>query len=183
MSQMYAQPETQRESHEGVQLPQAPLHLHGLPPFAASSGSSGSTEFGQIHDMRAYIASNQARLMSSEDDIEDSIHIPPGIFEHKRREDSPKSSNAPGPYKQPWWRQWFSALGWGKSFRFMATYMVLPFVTGVMAGMGEIFANELMFRWGWKGARPITVSGRNNRVFPLQAEKEGASLVHELAVD
>ncbi|KAJ2339114.1 hypothetical protein IWW50_006919 [Coemansia erecta] len=76
------------------------------------------------------------------------------------------------PAKRPrWWRRWFS----GGTLRFVATYMALPFVTGVMAGMGEIFANELMFRWGWQGARPIMVAGRNNRALPVIREKPTAA--------
>ncbi|KAJ2682773.1 hypothetical protein GGH99_004603 [Coemansia sp. RSA 1285] len=55
---------------------------------------------------------------------------------------------------------------WGRVLGFVATYMALPFVTGVMAGIGEIFANELLYRWGWRGARPISVPGRNGQVFP-----------------
>ncbi|KAJ2741021.1 hypothetical protein GGI20_005477 [Coemansia sp. BCRC 34301] len=58
-------------------------------------------------------------------------------------------------------------INWVKVLRFTATYLALPFVTGVMAGMGEIFANEFMYRWGWRGARPVAVTGRNGRVFPV----------------
>ncbi|KAJ2782917.1 hypothetical protein H4R18_001996 [Coemansia javaensis] len=68
--------------------------------------------------------------------------------------------------------RWFAPLsGWGGAARFLATYVALPFVTGVMAGMGEIFANELMYRWGWRGARPVAVPGRNGQTFPA-AKKE-----------
>lgn len=31
--------------------------------------------------------------------------------------------------------------------------LVLPFVNGMMLGFGEIFAHELMFRWGWFGTK------------------------------
>lgn len=31
--------------------------------------------------------------------------------------------------------------------------LVLPFVNGMMLGFGEIFAHEIMFRYGWFGAR------------------------------
>ncbi|KAJ2691930.1 hypothetical protein H4R19_006258 [Coemansia spiralis] len=71
----------------------------------------------------------------------------------------------PAQVPAPWW---FSKLaGWRGVVRFVGLYMALPFVTGVMAGMGEIFANELMFRWGWRGARPVNVPGRSGRVFPV----------------
>ncbi|KAJ2910427.1 hypothetical protein GGI21_000890 [Coemansia aciculifera] len=63
------------------------------------------------------------------------------------------------------------SVNWIKILRFTATYLALPFITGVMAGMGEIFANEFMYRWGWRGARPVAVAGRNGRVFPVAAEK------------
>lgn len=53
--------------------------------------------------------------------------------------------------------------GWPSVLRILGTYLALPFVTGVMAGMGEIFANELMYRWGWRGARPLQVPNRRNR--------------------
>ncbi|KAJ2156751.1 hypothetical protein GGF46_004976 [Coemansia sp. RSA 552] len=77
------------------------------------------------------------------------------------------------------WKQWFSGgtPGLGSTLRFAVTYMALPFVTGVMAGMGEIFANELMYRWGWRGARPIMVSGRKGRVFPVAIEKPAAEAI------
>ncbi|KAJ2489782.1 hypothetical protein IWW37_003697 [Coemansia sp. RSA 2050] len=70
--------------------------------------------------------------------------------------------------------QAISYVNWPKVLRFTATYLALPFVTGVMAGMGEIFANEFMYRWGWKGARPVAVAGRNGRVFPV-VEKAGSA--------
>lgn len=31
--------------------------------------------------------------------------------------------------------------------------MCLPFVNGVMLGFGEIFAHEIAFQFGWRGAR------------------------------
>ncbi|KAJ2305795.1 hypothetical protein IWW55_001756, partial [Coemansia sp. RSA 2706] len=66
------------------------------------------------------------------------------------------------PTKRPrWWRRWFGS----GTLRFVATYMALPFVTGVMAGMGEIFANELMYRWGWQGARPIMLLPNFRAIF------------------
>ncbi|KAJ2611777.1 hypothetical protein H4S08_002999 [Coemansia sp. RSA 1365] len=79
-------------------------------------------------------------------------------------------------------RSYISRIGdyipsWGRTFRFISLYMALPFVTGVMAGMGEIFANELMYRWGWRGARPIMVPGRNGRVYPILKEKTASSTI------
>ncbi|KAJ2795069.1 hypothetical protein H4R20_006003, partial [Coemansia guatemalensis] len=69
---------------------------------------------------------------------------------------------------------------WSRSLRFISLYMALPFLTGVMAGMGEIFANELMYRWGWRGARPIMVPGRNGRVYPIPKEKPTSSSTLQL---
>jgi hypothetical protein len=37
--------------------------------------------------------------------------------------------------------------------RTTAINLVLPFINGVMLGFGEIFAHELAFRWGWRGAK------------------------------
>jgi hypothetical protein len=37
--------------------------------------------------------------------------------------------------------------------RTTAINLILPFINGVMLGFGEIFAHELAFRWGWKGAK------------------------------
>ncbi|KAL1915640.1 uncharacterized protein VTP21DRAFT_6399 [Calcarisporiella thermophila] len=37
----------------------------------------------------------------------------------------------------------------------------LPFLNGVMLGLGEIFANEIMFSFGWFGARIIPAGGRS----------------------
>ncbi|KAJ2627532.1 hypothetical protein GGF44_004703 [Coemansia sp. RSA 1694] len=76
------------------------------------------------------------------------------------------------------------SINWPKVLRFTATYLALPFITGVMAGMGEIFANEFMYRWGWRGARPIAVAGRNGRVFPVadttDKARDIANAIHEL---
>ncbi|KAJ2769185.1 hypothetical protein IWQ57_003214 [Coemansia nantahalensis] len=84
------------------------------------------------------------------------------VAEQRRQQQLVPITQAP---PAPWW---FSRLaGWGGVMRFVGLYMALPFVTGVMAGMGEIFANELMFRWGWRGARPVQVPGRGGRVFPV----------------
>lgn len=44
--------------------------------------------------------------------------------------------------------------------------LVLPFVNGMMLGFGEIFAHEVMFRWGWFGAKvypPTRVQPRVGR--------------------
>ena len=37
--------------------------------------------------------------------------------------------------------------------RTTAINLILPFINGVMLGFGEIFAHELAFRWGWRGAK------------------------------
>ena len=37
--------------------------------------------------------------------------------------------------------------------RSTAINLILPFINGVMLGFGEIFAHELAFRWGWRGAK------------------------------
>ncbi|KAJ2865629.1 hypothetical protein GGH94_002073 [Coemansia aciculifera] len=77
--------------------------------------------------------------------------------------------------------QVISSVSWPKVLRFTATYLALPFITGVMAGMGEIFANEFMYRWGWRGARPVAVGRRNGRVFPVgEKARDAADAVHEL---
>ncbi|KAJ2029143.1 hypothetical protein IW146_008198 [Coemansia sp. RSA 922] len=77
--------------------------------------------------------------------------------------------------------QVIGSIHWPKVLRFTATYLALPFITGVMAGMGEIFANEFMYRWGWRGARPVAVAGRNGRVFPVgEKAREAADAIHEL---
>jgi Outer membrane protein TOM13 len=40
--------------------------------------------------------------------------------------------------------------------RTTAINLILPFINGVMLGFGEIFAHELAFRWGWRGAKVNT---------------------------
>jgi hypothetical protein len=37
---------------------------------------------------------------------------------------------------------------WGL-LRGAAINLVLPFINGLMLGFGELFANEIAFRWGW----------------------------------
>jgi hypothetical protein len=34
-----------------------------------------------------------------------------------------------------------------------AINLVLPFVNGLMLGFGELFANEIAFRWGWSNTK------------------------------
>ncbi|KAJ2549139.1 hypothetical protein EV175_004558 [Coemansia sp. RSA 1933] len=83
-----------------------------------------------------------------------------------------------GKKKNQWWEiAAVKAPNWGRVLGFVATYMALPFVTGVMAGIGEIFANELLYKWGWRGARPVSVPGRNNQIFPKPKDAQLATSV------
>ena len=41
---------------------------------------------------------------------------------------------------------------WGLA-RGAAINLLLPFVNGLMLGFGELFANELAFRFGWSGTK------------------------------
>jgi hypothetical protein len=41
---------------------------------------------------------------------------------------------------------------WGL-LRGAAINLLLPFVNGLMLGFGELFANEVAFRWGWGGTK------------------------------
>lgn len=41
--------------------------------------------------------------------------------------------------------------------RTAAINLILPFINGVMLGFGEIFAHEVAFWWGWRGAKVRTV--------------------------
>lgn len=41
---------------------------------------------------------------------------------------------------------------WGL-LRGAAINLLLPFVNGLMLGFGELFANELAFRFGWSGTK------------------------------
>lgn len=45
----------------------------------------------------------------------------------------------------------------------VAINLVLPFVNGVMIGIGEILAHEVGFRWGWAGARVVPASRTHRR--------------------
>ncbi|KAJ1676963.1 hypothetical protein EV182_007164 [Spiromyces aspiralis] len=58
-------------------------------------------------------------------------------------------------------RVFYHGNGWKLTLSTVASYIVLPFITGVMAGLGEIMANELFFWMGWSGARVVHVPGRN----------------------
>ncbi|KAJ2077472.1 hypothetical protein H4R24_005113 [Coemansia sp. RSA 988] len=123
-------------------------------------------------DIKAYIAvqREQSGVRATEDLLEEPLEIP-----HKYI--VPIEKKSPCSYIS-WISGYFP--GWSRSFRFISLYMVLPFVTGVMAGMGEIFANEFMYRWGWRGARPIMVPGRSGRVYPIPQEKVASSPILQL---
>ncbi|KAJ1735424.1 hypothetical protein LPJ61_000547 [Coemansia biformis] len=141
------------------------------PESRISVGSSSSSDLAAIdnkahalpsgRDVEAYVAAQRQQQLDRAASGQ-AEHDP--LLEH----DNSRDVLALKPRPRAWW---FARLsGWGGTMRFVATYMALPFVTGVMAGMGEIFANELMFRWGWRGARPIMVAGRGGRVFPVSDE-------------
>ncbi|KAJ2464957.1 hypothetical protein GGI03_002935 [Coemansia sp. RSA 2337] len=54
-------------------------------------------------------------------------------------------------------------------------------LTNGLEGVGKSFANEFMYRWGWRGARPVAVAGRNGRVFPVgEKARDAADAIHEL---
>ena len=46
---------------------------------------------------------------------------------------------------------------WGL-LRGAAINLLLPFVNGLMLGFGELFANELAFRFGWSGTKVRRIS-------------------------
>ncbi|OMJ16222.1 hypothetical protein AYI70_g2239 [Smittium culicis] len=60
-----------------------------------------------------------------------------------------------------------------KAFNFKGILVIslttigLPFISGMMVGLGEIFANELMFYYGWRGATPIRIIGTLSRAKKL----------------
>ena len=45
--------------------------------------------------------------------------------------------------------------------RTAAINLILPFINGVMLGFGEIFAHEVAFRWGWRGAKVYPIFSMN----------------------
>ncbi|KAJ1927839.1 hypothetical protein IWQ60_002604 [Tieghemiomyces parasiticus] len=46
------------------------------------------------------------------------------------------------------WKAWSPFFA--KAFGLTVGYMLIPFFQGIMLGLGEICANELAFRWGWR---------------------------------
>ncbi|KAJ1722696.1 hypothetical protein LPJ53_002909 [Coemansia erecta] len=171
------------DEHDDIPSPATPPHLSGQPYLSdLVRNSSGRTTLDSTH-VQAYVAASSRRHY--EHDSEDSddneeyekleegaaVFDPRFTFDEKSAGAAAVAKRAVGVPAQSWWRRAVSGGGWGRSLRFFGLYMALPFVTGVMAGMGEIFANEVMFRWGWRGARPIQVPGRNARVFPIDKHK------------
>ncbi|KAJ1934837.1 hypothetical protein EC988_008679 [Linderina pennispora] len=141
-----------------IPSPPTPPHLRGFPSIPGISHDPMQPPApNAVSDMRAYIAATQRQLES------------PDLFD-PRHGGYKNSFKHPVEPQKKWWQR---VPSWSSVLRFTALYMVLPFITGVMAGMGEIFANELMFRWGWRGARPLMVKNRGNRVFPV-TDKPGA---------
>ncbi|KAJ1979070.1 hypothetical protein H4R35_001654 [Dimargaris xerosporica] len=53
-----------------------------------------------------------------------------------------------GSLWKPSWQTWSPLLA--RVFQLSITYFVVPFFQGIMLGFGEICANELAFRWGWR---------------------------------
>lgn len=64
---------------------------------------------------------------------------------HELSDDSPPSSDSPMILYSP-------PTVWGL-LRGAAINLLLPFVNGLMLGFGELFANELAFRFGWSGTK------------------------------
>ncbi|KAL1303041.1 hypothetical protein AAFC00_003352 [Neodothiora populina] len=54
---------------------------------------------------------------------------------------------------------------WGL-MRGAAINLLLPFVNGLMLGFGELFANELAFRFGWSGTKVFPNHRATRRVGP-----------------
>ncbi|GAB7356834.1 hypothetical protein MBLNU459_g7710t1 [Dothideomycetes sp. NU459] len=54
---------------------------------------------------------------------------------------------------------------WGL-LRGAAINLLLPFVNGLMLGFGELFANELAFRFGWSGTKVFPDHRVTRRVGP-----------------
>lgn len=91
--------------------------------------------------------------MSSADngrDLFDSMTIPSDSENYDANNelsDEPESSSSGSPmilYSPP--------TMWGL-LRGAAINLLLPFVNGLMLGFGELFANELAFRFGWSGTK------------------------------
>lgn len=83
-------------------------------------------------------------------DLSDSMTIPSDSENydgHHDMSDSPPPSSSSSPlilYSPPTF--------WGL-LRGAAINLLLPFVNGLMLGFGELFANELAFRFGWSGTK------------------------------
>ncbi|PVV04417.1 hypothetical protein BB560_001091 [Smittium megazygosporum] len=59
----------------------------------------------------------------------------------------------------------FKSVTLKRMFIISITTFLLPFVSGAMMGLGEIFAHQLMFNLGWMFARPIYAPGSVNTFF------------------
>ncbi|KAJ1861735.1 hypothetical protein LPJ73_000948 [Coemansia sp. RSA 2703] len=171
------------DNHDEIPSPATPPHLSGQPYLSdLVRNSSGTTTLDTTH-VQAYVAASSRRQYEHDSEVTDDseeyeegeegagVFDPRFTFDEKGDATAAVAKRAVGIPSQSWWRRVVSDGGWGRTLRFFGLYMALPFVTGVMAGMGEIFANEVMFRWGWRGARPIQVPGRNGRVFPIDKHK------------
>ncbi|KAJ2108358.1 hypothetical protein GGI16_001170 [Coemansia sp. S142-1] len=129
----------------------------------------------------AYIAASRQQQADDTDEEEEGAAEFDPLFEFTDDIlEKPENHQIQARHNNAAW-QVIRSINWPKVLRFTATYLALPFITGVMAGMGEIFANEFMYRWGWRGARPVAVAGRNGRVFPVgEKAREAADTIHEL---
>ncbi|KAI7833244.1 hypothetical protein BX661DRAFT_169109 [Kickxella alabastrina] len=166
-----------------IPSPATPPHLQNLPSLShllsnqqqhesiqayIAATTSGSSSF-QHHNESDY--SQEYHMFSEEEEERDEMaEFEPGFkFHESENENENKNEKFVPTVIVP--KKWWMSVDWKRTLRFVGLYMALPFVTGVMAGMGEIFANEAMYRWGWRGARPIQVKGRNNQKFPVITEK------------
>ncbi|KAI9503229.1 hypothetical protein GGI25_004280 [Coemansia spiralis] len=134
---------------------------YASPPKNESPSEYGSSSNTKQADIEAYIAESKRQFEAASAEDRATSPLVSEVFSEKATIVTKK---------QPWWV--VKAPNWKRILGFVATYMALPFVTGVMAGIGEIFANELLYRWGWRGAKPISVPGRNNRVFPKSKSEQ-----------
>ncbi|KAJ1977095.1 hypothetical protein H4R34_003717 [Dimargaris verticillata] len=74
-----------------------------------------------------------------------------------------------GSLWKPSWRRWSPILA--RVFQLSITYFVVPFFQGIMLGFGEICANELAFRWGWRNITIAFPQLRPTRPKPPQEDK------------
>lgn len=92
------------------------------------------------------------KMAGYDNGLADSMTIPSDSENYDAQHDSDSHEHEDSSYGSPAMILYSPPTIWGL-LRGAGINLLLPFVNGLMLGFGELFANELAFRFGWSGTK------------------------------